>query len=78
MLTAIAGSVLPEELQASGIGMLITVLSVGRLLSSVVFGALWFTVGLQGAVLAYAIALALAIALAAPLLIRAQRAAAHG
>lgn len=78
VLTAIAGSVLPEELQASGIGMLITVLSVGRLLSSVVFGALWFTVGLQGAVLAYAIALALAIALAAPLLIRAQRAAAHG
>jgi len=76
VLTAIAGSVLPEELQASG--MLITVLSVGRLLSSVVFGALWFTVGLQGAVLAYAIALALAIALAAPLLIRAQRAAAHG
>jgi len=75
VLTALAGALLPEKLQASGIGLLITVTSLGRLLSSVLFGALWFTVGLQMAVLCFAAALVMAIALAAPLLHRAQRAA---
>jgi MFS family permease len=75
VLTALAGALLPEKLQASGIGLLITVTSLGRLLSSLVFGALWFAVGLQTAVVCFAAALALAIALAAPLLRRAQRAA---
>ena len=45
-----------------------------RLLSSVAFGALWFALGLQSAVLVFAVALVLAIAVAAPLLLRAQRA----
>jgi len=75
VLTALAGALLPEKLQASGIGLLITVTSLGRLLSSVLFGALWFTVGLQMAVICFAAALVVAIGLAAPLLHRAQRAA---
>jgi MFS family permease len=78
VLTALAGAVLPEKLQASGIGLLITVVSLGRLLSSVLFGALWFALGLQTAVLCFAAALALAIGLAAPLLRRAQRVALDG
>jgi MFS family permease len=78
VLTALAGAVLPEKLQASGIGLLITVVSLGRLLSSVLFGALWFAVGLQTAVVCFAVALVLAMALAAPLLLRAQRAALDG
>jgi MFS family permease len=79
VLTAIAGAVLPEELQASGIGILITVVSVANLLSSLAFGALWLALGLQEAVIVFAVALALALAVAAPLLIRSQRAAAaHG
>ena len=79
VLTAIAGAVLPEELQASGIGILITVVSVGNLLSSLAFGALWLALGLQQAVIVFAVGLALALAIAAPLLTRAQRAAAaHG
>ena len=41
VLAAIAGAMLPEDLQASGIGMLTTVVSIGNLLSSLVFGALW-------------------------------------
>ncbi|HEX5593976.1 MAG TPA: MFS transporter [Solirubrobacterales bacterium] len=73
VLTALAGALLPEKLQASGIGLLITVVSLGRLLSSVLFGALWFAVGMQSAVLIFAAALAAAIAVAAPLLLRAQR-----
>lgn len=78
VMTALAGALLPEKLQASGIGILITVVSLGRLVSSVAFGALWFAIGLQSAVLVFAVALVLAIALAAPLLIRAQRAPVHG
>jgi MFS family permease len=78
VLTALAGALLPEKLQASGIGLLITVVSIGRLLSSVLFGALWFAVGLQAAVVCFATALVLAIGLAAPLLRRAQRGALDG
>jgi MFS family permease len=75
VLTALAGAVLPERLQASGIGLLITVTSLGRLLSSLAFGGLWFALGLQTAVLCFSAALALAMMSAAPLLLRAQRAA---
>lgn len=78
VLTALAGTVLPEKLQASGIGLLITVTSLGRLASSLAFGGLWFAIGLQSAVICFVAALALAMMLAAPLLLRAQRAALDG
>jgi MFS family permease len=78
VLTAVAGAALPDDLQASGIGVLITVVSVGNLLSSLAFGALWVTIGLQGAVIVFAAGLALAILIAAPLLVRSQRSALYG
>lgn len=78
VLSALGGGLLPEELQASGLGLLTTVVSLGKLLSSLVFGALWFALGLQAAVLCFGVALALAMALAAPLLLRAQRATLDG
>ena len=78
VMTALAGAVLPERLQASGIGILITVVSLGRLLSSLGFGALWFALGLEDAVLIFSGALLIALVVATPLLLRAQRAPAHG
>jgi len=78
VITALAGAVLPESLQASGIGILITVVSLGRLVSSVAFGALWLELGLHEAVTVFAAALLVAMAIAAPLLLRAQRTPAHG
>lgn len=78
VMTALAGAVLPEKLQASGIGILITVVSIGQFLSSLAFGALWFAIGLQSAVLIFAGALLVAMAVAAPLLLRAQRTPVHG
>jgi MFS family permease len=78
VFAALAGAILPEELQASGLGMLTTVISIGNLVSSVAFGALWLALGLRGAVLVFAVALALAIATAVPLLLRSQRAPVHG
>lgn len=71
--TALAGAILPEELQASGIGMLTTVVSLGQLASSVAFGALWFSLGLASAVAVFGAALLVALLVAAPLLIRCQR-----
>jgi len=78
VMTALAAAVLPERLQASGIGILITVVSIGKLVSSLAFGALWFAIGLEAAVLAFGVALALMLAIAAPLLLRAQRHPLHG
>jgi MFS family permease len=71
--TALAGAILPERLQATGIGVLITVISIGQLGSSLVFGALWFALGLKSAVLVFAVALVLVLVAAAPLLMRLQR-----
>lgn len=71
--TALAGAILPDRLQATGIGMLITVVSLGKLGSSLAFGALWFALGLQSAVLVFAAALAAALAIATPMLMRLQR-----
>jgi MFS family permease len=78
VLTAVAGAVLPVDLQASGIGILVTVVSVGNLLSSLAFGALWVTIGLHQAVLVFAAGLAVALLIAAPLLVRSQRSALNG
>jgi MFS family permease len=78
VLAALAGAILPEQLQASGMGMLTTVVSIGNLLSSLAFGALWFGLGLRNAVFVFGAGLVLAIAVAVPLLLRSQRAPVHG
>lgn len=71
--TALAGALLPERLQATGIGMLITVVSLGKLGSSLAFGALWFALGLETAVLVFAAALTVTLVAATPPLLRTQR-----
>jgi hypothetical protein len=71
--TALAGAILPDRLQASGIGMLITVISLANLASSLAFGALWFALGLQSAVLIFGAGLACVLVIATPLLLRLQR-----
>jgi MFS family permease len=68
--TAIAGAILPERLQGTGIGILITVTSLGQFASSLLFGALWLAVGLETAVVIFAIALAVALILTTFLLVR--------
>ena len=78
VLTAIAGAVLPEELQASGLGILITVVSIGNLLSSLAFGALWLALGLHSAVLSSPPRWRWRSSLAVPLLLRSQRTPVHG
>jgi MFS family permease len=71
--TALAGAVLPDKLQASGIGILTTVVSLGQLASSVLFGALWLAIGLQKAAVVFGISLVLALLVTTPLLVRSQQ-----
>jgi len=68
--TALAGAILPERLQATGIGILITVMSLGKFASSLAFGALWMALGLQDAVLLFAAGLLVALVLTTPMLLR--------
>lgn len=65
VLMALASAVLPGQLRGSGLAILVTATSLGRLFASVLFGALWIAVGVEGAVIAFAGALAVAIAGAA-------------
>jgi MFS family permease len=71
--TALAGAILPERSQASGIGVLVTIVSLGQLGSSLAFGALWLAIGLTDAVTIFAVALLIALVVSTPLLIGMQR-----
>jgi MFS family permease len=71
--TALAGAILPERSQASGIGVLVTIISLGQLGSSLAFGALWLAIGLTNAVTIFAVALLIALVVSTPLLIGMQR-----
>jgi MFS family permease len=65
VLMAMASAILPPQLRASGLGLLVTATSVSRLVASVLFGALWTAYGAEAAVIAFAAGLTLAIALSA-------------
>ena len=70
VLMALASAMLPEALRGSGLALLVTATSVGRLLASVLFGVLWTAAGAQTAVVAFAVALLAALAAAAVALAR--------
>jgi MFS family permease len=57
VLMAIVGSILPPELCTTGLGMLTTVISIARLLSSVAAGFLWMYSGSSAALCTFAVAL---------------------
>jgi MFS family permease len=70
VVMALASALLPEELRASGMGLLTAVVAASRLFGAVAFGALWTLGGVEVAVLAFAGILIVAIALAAAVLVR--------
>jgi MFS family permease len=75
VLSATASALLPAHLRTSGLAIVQTAVAGGRLLSSVLFGALWVVLGGQTRALGvFSIALALAVPVAAVLLgVREQR-----
>jgi MFS family permease len=70
VVMALAGALLPEELRASGMGLLTAVVAASRLIGAILFGALWTLGGVDVAVLAFAGILAAAIVMAIAVVVR--------
>jgi MFS family permease len=61
VLMALSSAMLPAEVRATGLSVVVTVTNIGRLLASVVFGAAWTFLGLEAAVIIFGLTLALAV-----------------
>jgi MFS family permease len=70
VVMALASTLVPEELRASGMGLLTAVVATSRLFGAVAFGALWTVGGVEVAVVVFAGLLIVAIALAAAVIVR--------
>lgn len=70
VLAAVAAGMLPRDLRGSGLAILATGTNVGRLLSSVLFGVLWNSMGRPAATASFAIALGIALVGAAVMMRR--------
>jgi MFS family permease len=57
VLMALASAVLPAATRATGLSLLVTATSIGRLVASVVFGAAWTLFGVHTAIIIFAFAL---------------------
>jgi MFS family permease len=77
VLMALASPLLPAELRASGLSLIVTATSLARLLASIVFGAAWAIFGIGPAVVAFGAGLAVATVAAAVVLSRASLEAAR-
>ena len=75
VLMALGSAALPPALRGSGLALLVTATSVGRLLASVVFGTIWTWRDVETALAVYAFGLLTAMALAAAALRRAPEVA---
>jgi MFS family permease len=72
VLTAMISAIVPAEFRTSGLALLGTMVNVGKLASSLLFGWLWQTWGTQRAVSAVAIGLIMVVLLGARLLVRSR------
>ena len=70
VVMALTGALLPEELRASGMGLLTAVVAASRLFGAILFGALWTFGGVDVAVLVFAGILAAAIVMALAVVVR--------
>ena len=77
VLAAMASALLPADVRGTGLAALVTATSTGRLVASVLFGALWTAFSYETAVVAFAAALVLALAAATPILATMSRRASH-
>jgi MFS family permease len=73
VLMALASTLLPASMQATGMAVIVTGTSAGRLLSAVAFGALWTWSGADAALVVFAAALTVGVVVAALLPIGERR-----
>jgi MFS family permease len=64
VLTAMASAVIPPELRTSGIAIVATLVGIGKLISSVLFGWMWETYGALPSTFAFGVTLAIALPVA--------------
>ena len=64
VLMALASATLPPPLRGSGLALLVTATSIGRLLASILFGMIWTWYDVETAIAVFAVALSIAIVLA--------------
>ena len=76
VLMALASSLLPKSVRATGLSALVTVTNLGRLVASIAFGAAWTLIGLHAAVCVFGVALAISAVGAGVLLAKRSRATA--
>lgn len=69
VLMALASQGLPAKLRGSGLALAGTAVGLARLVSSVVFGALWMAFGLEPTVMAFFALLAASLSLSAFLIL---------
>jgi MFS family permease len=74
VVMALAGALLPEELRASGMGLLTAVVAAARLVGAIAFGALWTLGGVDLAVVVFAALLGGAIVVATAVVVRREAA----
>jgi MFS family permease len=60
VLSALASALLPAEVRATGLSLLVTVTSLARLVASIAFGATWVLIGVKGAVGLFSVGLVIA------------------
>jgi MFS family permease len=77
VLMALSSALLPEEVRATGLSVVVTVTNVGRLVASIAFGAAWTLFGIRTAVIVFGVALVLAAVAAAVILSRRSGEPAH-
>jgi MFS family permease len=77
VLMALASTMLPAELRGSGLALLVTAISLARLLASVLFGTLWTWVGMEAAIVFYAAGLVVVMSISFIALLRTNRGVAH-
>jgi MFS family permease len=58
VLTAMASALVPSEIRTSGLALMVTVVGLGKLISSVVFGWMWQAHGIGISLLVFGVALA--------------------
>ena len=74
VLMAFGSAVVPEEVRGSGLALLGTVTSLGRLVASLLFGLLWTVWGADAALVCFSVALVVAAALTAVMFARTREA----
>ena len=64
VLTALASGLVPDDVRATGLGLVASATGVARLVASIIFGIVWTVLGIQAALIVFLVGLVVAFAIA--------------